>query len=318
LPWQGLKVDKNEDRYKKIYEKKKSTSPEELCKGFAQEFCQYIHYTRNLTFEQEPDYNYLRGLLKKVLTDNNFNHEAIVFDWEKRRASVSTDSKSVSKNVMNITTNHVSQNDTSLLNTSQINNTVIHEKNKSKNSNNNIQLPNIHQYKPHINAAGGNALKKNDTFMNEILPTKNMVNNKNDRVDTDVNKSRVNTSIINNTNNISQYVETNQNNISHIIMEKNSRNVNQNNQLHTQMNNSNNNISQIQYTKEDVKKQNISMNQSMFNNQNNKGFNNSYTKSPIKSDYKVTEPNAIPIVNNKSKSPAPNLRTKNDSKCIVI
>lgn len=34
LPWQGLKVDKREDRYKKIYDKKKSTSPEELCEGF--------------------------------------------------------------------------------------------------------------------------------------------------------------------------------------------------------------------------------------------------------------------------------------------
>ena len=34
LPWQGLKVDKREDRYKKIYEKKKSTSADELCAGF--------------------------------------------------------------------------------------------------------------------------------------------------------------------------------------------------------------------------------------------------------------------------------------------
>lgn len=34
LPWQGLKVDKKEDRYKKIYEKKKVTTAEELCVGF--------------------------------------------------------------------------------------------------------------------------------------------------------------------------------------------------------------------------------------------------------------------------------------------
>jgi casein kinase 1 len=34
LPWQGLKVDKREDRYKKIYEKKKNTTAEELCGGF--------------------------------------------------------------------------------------------------------------------------------------------------------------------------------------------------------------------------------------------------------------------------------------------
>jgi casein kinase 1 len=38
LPWQGLKVDKREDRYKKIYEKKKSTTPEDLCDGFPSNF----------------------------------------------------------------------------------------------------------------------------------------------------------------------------------------------------------------------------------------------------------------------------------------
>jgi len=320
LPWQGLKVDKNEDRYKKIYEKKKNTTPEDLCKGYAPEFCQYVHYTRNLSFEQEPDYNYLRGLLKKVLVDSNFNPEVIMFDWEKRRGSVSTDSKSVSKNVMNTTTNHVSQNDTSLINTSQINNNITNtndkdkQKDKKNNSNNNIQLPNINQYKPHMNGGNNNnVLKKKDTLMNDIQPTKSVAKS-NDRVDTDANKSRVNTSIINNVNNVSQYVETNQNNVSHIIMDKNSRNVLQT-QLNTQMNT--NNISQIQYTKEDVKKQNVSMNHSVFN-QNNKGFNSSYVKSPIKSEYKATESNVVPTLNNKSKSPTPNLKPKNESKCIVI
>ncbi len=34
LPWQGMKVYKDEDRYKKIYEKKKATKPEDLCAGF--------------------------------------------------------------------------------------------------------------------------------------------------------------------------------------------------------------------------------------------------------------------------------------------
>ena len=34
LPWQGLHVNRGEDRYKKILQKKKGTSAEELCKGF--------------------------------------------------------------------------------------------------------------------------------------------------------------------------------------------------------------------------------------------------------------------------------------------
>ena len=34
LPWQGLKIDNKDDRYQKIYEKKKQTTAEDLCKGF--------------------------------------------------------------------------------------------------------------------------------------------------------------------------------------------------------------------------------------------------------------------------------------------
>jgi hypothetical protein len=56
LPWQGLKIDKREDRYKKICDKKKSTSADELCQGFPKEFSQYINYTRNMGFDAEPNY----------------------------------------------------------------------------------------------------------------------------------------------------------------------------------------------------------------------------------------------------------------------
>lgn len=83
LPWQGLKVDKKEDRYKKIYEKKKSTSPEELCQNYPQEFSQYITYCRNLAFEQEPDYNYLRSLFKKVMDMYGYQSDN-EFDWASK------------------------------------------------------------------------------------------------------------------------------------------------------------------------------------------------------------------------------------------
>ncbi len=51
LPWQGLHVNKGEDRYKKILLKKKGTSAEELCKTFPNEFAECINYTRNLEFD---------------------------------------------------------------------------------------------------------------------------------------------------------------------------------------------------------------------------------------------------------------------------
>ena len=83
LPWQGLKVDRKEDRYKKIYEKKKSTTPEELCSGFPPELAEYVRYTRNLEFEQNPDYNYLRGLFRKIMEDKGYDPNDIKFDWSK-------------------------------------------------------------------------------------------------------------------------------------------------------------------------------------------------------------------------------------------
>lgn len=90
LPWQGLKVDKREDRYKKIYEKKKSTTAEELCVGFPSklswfkidQFVEYINYTRNLAFEQEPDYEYLRGLFQQVMNRYNYTYDK-EFEWLK-------------------------------------------------------------------------------------------------------------------------------------------------------------------------------------------------------------------------------------------
>ena len=87
LPWQGLKVDKKEDRYRKIYEKKKITTPEELCLNYPVEFCQYITYCRNLAFEQEPDYNYLRGLFKKIMDTYGYKYD-FEFDWTKKTDNI--------------------------------------------------------------------------------------------------------------------------------------------------------------------------------------------------------------------------------------
>jgi hypothetical protein len=47
------------------------------------EFTEYINYTRNLDFEQEPDYEYLRGLFKQVMTKYNFVND-FDYDWSKK------------------------------------------------------------------------------------------------------------------------------------------------------------------------------------------------------------------------------------------
>lgn len=79
LPWQGLKGQSKEEKYKRIHEKKEGVSPEALCKTFPPEFAAYFHYCRNLQFEDRPNYAYPRCLFSKIYTpDSNDNAE---YDW---------------------------------------------------------------------------------------------------------------------------------------------------------------------------------------------------------------------------------------------
>ena len=87
LPWQGLHVHKGEDRYKKILAKKRGTTADELCKGFPNEFAKYIEYTRNLEFEADPDYKYLRNLLVSILEKENAKFD-FWYDWVKEKPNI--------------------------------------------------------------------------------------------------------------------------------------------------------------------------------------------------------------------------------------
>ena len=80
LPWQGLKVRSKEDRYKKILEKKKETSSQDLCKEFPHEFFEYVDYTKNLEYEENPDYDFLRQKFLDVLKGLNEEMDYI-YDW---------------------------------------------------------------------------------------------------------------------------------------------------------------------------------------------------------------------------------------------
>ena len=99
LPWQGLHVHKGEDRYKKILSKKKGTTAEELCKGFPKEFADYINYTRNLEFEADPDYKYLRGLLLSTLEKEQCTYD-FWYDWVKEKPYI-TDNIAIERYMKN-------------------------------------------------------------------------------------------------------------------------------------------------------------------------------------------------------------------------
>ena len=87
LPWQGLKDRNSKDKYWKIKEKKISITLDELCQGLPDEFKAFIHYARELKFEDRPDYNYLRNLLRKISKNNQlvFNYRKLDFQIQKEK-----------------------------------------------------------------------------------------------------------------------------------------------------------------------------------------------------------------------------------------
>ena len=87
LPWQGLKVNNKEDRYKKICDKKKATSAKELCEGYPQQLENFVNYTRNLKFMEIPDYNYLRNLLKEIIYLEHNNIDSY-YDWCRTKPNI--------------------------------------------------------------------------------------------------------------------------------------------------------------------------------------------------------------------------------------
>ena len=80
LPWQGLKAKTINEKYNKIMKTKIQTSLSNLCKGFPSEIEKFLHYTRDLTFDETPDYNFLHKLLKDICDNNNIQLDNI-FDW---------------------------------------------------------------------------------------------------------------------------------------------------------------------------------------------------------------------------------------------
>ena len=52
-----------------------------ICNGCPEEFMTFIQYSRNLKFEDKPDYDYLRRILRQIRIKNKliFNYDK--FDW---------------------------------------------------------------------------------------------------------------------------------------------------------------------------------------------------------------------------------------------
>ena len=83
LPWQFIKGINSTDIYYKIYQKKKTITPENLCRDLPRELAVYMRYVQQLGFESNPDYNYLRKLFHSILKILNLSADKLIFSWIK-------------------------------------------------------------------------------------------------------------------------------------------------------------------------------------------------------------------------------------------
>lgn len=80
LPWQGLKVKDQIQKNSAILEKKRSTTIEEVCKHFPEQFASYLNYCRALRFDEKPDYEYLRKLFNQCFKQHGYAQD-FAYDW---------------------------------------------------------------------------------------------------------------------------------------------------------------------------------------------------------------------------------------------
>lgn len=80
LPWSGLKANSLKERYRKIGEVKQNTPVEELCADFPEEYANFLKYTRNLTFQETPQYAAIKTSFADLYKKMNF--EGQQYDWE--------------------------------------------------------------------------------------------------------------------------------------------------------------------------------------------------------------------------------------------
>ena len=83
LPWKKFCetiVEDQMEKLDKINNMKMTIADEELCYGLPSEFVSYMKYVKSLEFQQDPDYNYIKGLFISILSKSDVPRN-INFFW---------------------------------------------------------------------------------------------------------------------------------------------------------------------------------------------------------------------------------------------
>ena len=81
LPWQRLEGrSKKQHRMTRIMQHKLSIPNIELCSGLPTEFQTFLDYTRGLSFDAKPNYEYMCSLFQDLFVARGY-HNDCNFDW---------------------------------------------------------------------------------------------------------------------------------------------------------------------------------------------------------------------------------------------
>ena len=89
LPWMGKRAKNMAEKYRKIYTIKKNFKFKEFCKAkkCPEEMINIIDYIFSLSFKEKPNYEYIRGLFKRILENKNL-YKKNTFSWIKDMKSI--------------------------------------------------------------------------------------------------------------------------------------------------------------------------------------------------------------------------------------
>ena len=80
LPWMGVKAKNDKERFKKVLEIKINTKLDDICEGIPKEIGLIIQYSRDLKFDERPDYKLINRLIRGIGEKNGFQFD-FGFDW---------------------------------------------------------------------------------------------------------------------------------------------------------------------------------------------------------------------------------------------
>ena len=81
LPWNLNLHGLNNKTYFELVQAKETNNNGEIFKNIPEEMAEFLKYAQNLKFEEDPDYNYMKGLFKILLSKKNCDIQKFNFCW---------------------------------------------------------------------------------------------------------------------------------------------------------------------------------------------------------------------------------------------